>query len=87
MILDWLESRGVKELARIPMNSQILDDDDVHDVWTHVLERRARNKAASKKMEVLSLKPSSLYKVNVGTRIHSEMWNRNIYNSIFSTLV
>ena len=64
-ILDWMETHGVKDLARVPMNSNILDDDDVHDVWTHVLSKKVRKDVLPKKTKILSLKPNVLYKVLV----------------------
>jgi len=62
-ILKWIDDSGVKDLARVSMNSNILDDDDVHDVWTHVLENKSPDYTLPKKTAVLSLKPNSLYKV------------------------
>lgn len=60
-LLKWIEEKGLKNLPRVPINSNILDDEDVCMLWKHIYSKKAKSSTSRKFIKV---RPHELYKVN-----------------------
>ncbi|ODM95979.1 5'-3' exoribonuclease 1 [Orchesella cincta] len=61
-IVNWLDDRGVRNLPRIPTNCNVLDDDDIENVWKHVATTKNPSLANSTELNIWSVRPNLLYK-------------------------
>jgi hypothetical protein len=43
-MVEWLEDNGVRDLPRIPTNTNLLDDDDIDTVWKYILKHKNPSK-------------------------------------------
>lgn len=62
-IVNWLDEKGVRNLPRIPTNCNVLDDDDIDNVWNYILSRSSTG--SSKTGKNWSVRPNLLYKVRL----------------------
>jgi len=59
-MVDWLDEKGVRDLSRIPTNTNLLDDDDINLVWQYTLKNKFKSHSTVKNWAV---RPNLLLKV------------------------